>query len=80
MLYSDSWFYAIWFPVSPCSRITYSEVEAFLEKQYTMITMYKSITTSQFKKISLTGSHLIFTKKEYADQFDPMQVFFNLKK
>ena len=50
----------------------YSEVTAFLMKDSTTITVYKSIVTSTNQTISLTGSHLIYGRKCSTDNFAAM--------
>ena len=58
--------------VSEDGKLTYSKVTAFLKKWPSMISMYKSITTLGNKTISISGNHLIYTKKDKNDKFNPM--------
>ena len=53
-------------------KISYSEVRTFLMKDYSVINMYKSITTSMNRTITLTGNHLIYAKIDKGNQFYPM--------
>ena len=43
-------------------RHEHSEIRVFLEQLPTVTTMYKSITTSNNKTISLSKNHLIYTR------------------
>ena len=52
--------------------IVYSEVKSFLDKQSAPVSMYKSITTSNNKTITLSGSHLIYARKTLDVKFIPM--------
>ena len=52
--------------------VTYSEVRAFLEKDFTVITKYKSLTTIWNETLTLTGNHLIYGRKNCTDKFNPM--------
>ena len=66
-------FYLVFFNVVLSSgTVTYSEVRAFLEKELTVITKYKSITTIWNETLTLTGNHLIYARKNCTDKFDPM--------
>ena len=58
--------------VSSDGRITYSEIQTFMEKEHVMSIKYKSMATSLNKTISLTGSHLIYARKNVMDKFFPM--------
>ena len=58
--------------VSPDGTIEFSEVRTFLEKKVEVTNTYKSITTSRNNTISLTGNHLIYTKKSHIDKFVAM--------
>ena len=60
-------------------RIKYSEVTAFLQKQQDMAAMYLSITTLSNKTITLSESHLIYTRKNSRDKFNTRHVFSTLK-
>ena len=57
--------------VSSAGIVTYSEVTSFLKKQPNIMTEYKSITTLN-GTITLTGNHLVYARKVFADQFNPM--------
>ena len=57
--------------VSSTGTITYSEVRAFLKKWPNILTQYKSIVTMK-ETITLTDDHLIYARKNSADQFTPM--------
>ena len=50
-------------------KISYSEVRTFLTKDSSVINMFKSITTSMNRTITLTGNHLIYAKNGNANQF-----------
>ena len=50
----------------------YSEVKTFLTKAPSVIDMYKLITTSLNKTISLTGSHLLYVRKANTEKFSQM--------
>ena len=52
--------------------VIYSEVRAFLEKDFTVITKYKSLTTIWNETLTLTGNHLIYGRKNCTDKFNPM--------
>ena len=52
--------------------VTYSEIRTFMEKQPTVITTYKTITTSSNNTIRLSGNHLIYARKFPTEQFYPM--------
>ena len=54
--------------VSALGVTTYSEVRTFLQKR-SSISMYKSLTTDMNVTISLTGNHLIYTRKNEMDIF-----------
>ena len=57
--------------VSSNGTITHIKITAFLKKQPNLITNYKSIETGN-KTLILTGNHLIFARKGFADFFNPM--------
>ena len=50
----------------------YSNVRAFLWRKHNLDSMYKSITISSNRTISLTGNHLIYTRKRGANKFSAM--------
>ena len=60
--------------VSSNGVIGFSEVRGFLKKQETVIYTYKSIRTSKNITITLTGNHLIYVQKSYAEKFIPLLV------
>ena len=60
------------------SNLEYSEVRVFLEQKPTVTTMYKSITTSNNRTISLSKNHLIYLRKTSAERFNPLQVYFTI--
>ena len=51
----------------------YSEVRTFLKKQPNIFTYYKTIVTLN-AVLTLTENHLVYGRKSFADQFNPMQV------
>ena len=51
--------------------MTYSEVKAFLKKEQTVISQYKLIATMN-KTLTLSGDHLVYTRKRLVDRFYPM--------
>ena len=65
-------FPSIYHSVSSEGRLQYSEVRTFLQKQDSVIGVYRSITTSGNSTISLSGNHLIHAKKISNDKFTPM--------
>ena len=60
--------------VSVDGSMTYSEIRGFMKKQNSMVTMYKSVTTSSNKVIQLSGNHLIYGRKTSTGEFNPMYV------
>ena len=58
--------------VTTGGRIIYSEVRTFMKKQADMILKFKSITTYPDKILTLTGNHLVYARKTYNDNFNPM--------
>ena len=60
------------FSVSADGKLTYSKLTTFLKKRSSMNSMYRSITTFRNKTISLSGNHLIYSKKNENDKFNPM--------
>ena len=57
--------------VSSTGTIFYSEVRAFLEKQPHIVNQYKSIATAN-AELTVTGSHLVYARKNFEDQFKPL--------
>ena len=57
-------------------QVTYSYIDTFLHKQHNVAIMYKSIRTSLNETITLTGSHLIYSRKSFTDKFNEMYVSF----
>ena len=57
--------------VSPTGAVIYSELKTFLKKQPDVITTYKSIATAN-ETIILTRNHLLYTRENLDDQFNPM--------
>ena len=53
-------------------EVIYSEVRTFLERQPSIITKYKSITTFGNKTLTLTGNRLVYARRNSGDQFNPM--------
>ena len=53
-------------------RTQFNEVTAFLQRDHGMTGIYISITTSSNKTITLSGSHLIYTRKVGKDKFNVM--------
>ena len=51
-------------------RLKYSEVRAVLHRTPNVITVYKSITTQGNRTISLSGNHLVYTRKSHHDKFN----------
>ena len=58
--------------VSSEGTVTYSKVVTFLNQQQTVTIDYKSIGTALNKTITLSGSHLIFSRKSVTEDFNPM--------
>ena len=56
--------------VSSGGRLTYSRVKAFQKKQYSMTSVYKSISTSSNNTITLSENHLIYTRKNCINKFN----------
>ena len=65
-------YYLYFDTVSSHDELTYSEVKLFLVKEFDVVTEYKTITTSSNRTISLSGNHLIFSRKADCDKFYPM--------
>ena len=60
------------YSVGPIGRVTFSEVRGFMKRRDAVTTMYKSISTSLDKTISLSGEHLIYAMKSVYDKFKRM--------
>ena len=60
------------FPVSLDGTTRYSRVMAFLKNQHFTTNTYQSISISSNKSINLSGDHLIYARKGYAEKFYPM--------
>ena len=58
--------------VSSAGRLMYSKLRTFLKKQNATVLKYKSIATSVNNTITLTGNHLIYGRKSFTDEFNPM--------
>ena len=58
--------------VLPSGSVSYSQVTSFMKKQQVITRMYISITTSWNNTLSLSGNHLIYTRKSYMEKFMPM--------
>ena len=58
--------------MTPDGSIRFSEVRAFVHKDDTRVTEYWSITTMANYTIALSGEHLIYTRRSYKDNFNPM--------
>ena len=54
----------------------YSEVKAFLTKEESVASGYRSITTLTKKTIQLSSNHLLYTRRSSSDKFAPMQVYY----
>ena len=54
------------------AKVTYTEVRAFLKYSPDTINKFKSITTSQNKTITLTEYHLLYARKGYYGNFNPV--------
>ena len=50
--------------------LKYSEVTAFLQRQHSVVTQYKSITTLSNETITVSPSHLIYTRENINDKFE----------
>ena len=71
LLKSVAYVFYISYLVSVSGNIKYSEVKAFQDKKPNMLTQYKSITVGN-ETLILTGNHLVYARKNIADQFNPM--------
>ena len=56
--------------VSSGGRLTYGKVKAFQKKQYSMTSVYKSISTSSNNTITLSENHLIYARKNCRNKFN----------
>ena len=59
-------------PVSSEGSLIYSEVTAFMKKTHTVTSTYMLITTVLNSTLSLTGEHLLHTRKRFTDKFNIM--------
>ena len=50
----------------------YSEVITFMKNKDSVMTMYKEITTSLNKTITLSPDHLLYARRSAATMFNPM--------
>ena len=66
----------LWHLVSLSGHIVNSEIRSFMKKQPEVMTIYRSITTTLNKTISLTGSHLIYARQTTSGKFNPMWVWY----
>ena len=57
--------------VTSTGSVTYSEITAFIKKEPNLITHYKTITTAN-ETLTLTGNHLIYARRSFGCQFNPM--------
>ena len=57
--------------VSSTGELTCSEVTTFLKKKRDTVTLYKSTVTVN-ETLSLTGNHLVYARKTFDYQFNPM--------
>ena len=64
-------------PVSLDGSVMYSKVKAFMKEVRSMVSMYKSITTSTNETNRISGNHLIYTRKHDALMFNPQYVLFS---
>ena len=60
------------------SEVIYGEVRAFLKIQPDAIVSYKTIKTLWNQTLSLSGNHLIYTRKSGQGIFTPMLVSINI--
>ena len=51
-------------------RLKYSKVSRFLQKQHNVTAMYRIISILSNDTITLTDSHLIYTRKSINDKFN----------
>ena len=58
--------------VSATGKMTYNEVRTFLKKDSLAMVRYKSITTSSNDSLTLSGDHLVFSRKSHNDEFNSM--------
>ena len=59
------------YSVSLGGSVTYSKVRTFLKKQHMVTNMYKQIITLN-NTISLSENHLIYTRSNWMEKFNPM--------
>ena len=64
--------------VSSVGTVTYSEVRTFLKKQPNIMTQYMSILTMN-ATLAVTGNHLIYSRKTYAEELIPRHVTPSIK-
>ena len=65
-------FITIYYIVSAFGVVTYSEVRTFFHKSKGSTSMYKLLTTDMNNTISLSGNHLIYTRKNEMDTFNAL--------
>ena len=58
--------------VSASGRLIYSEITSFMEREHFTTNMYKLLTTSYNKTISLSENHLIYARQTSMYKFMPM--------
>ena len=58
--------------VSSTGNVIFSEVKTFLMRQTSVISMYKSLTTSRNDTIILSDTHLLYAIKSSDEKFHPM--------
>ena len=59
--------------VSSSGTVTYSDVRTFLKKQPNIMIQYKSIVMLN-GTLAITGNHLIYARKTFAEELNPMYV------
>ena len=69
--YSHFTYLLLFHVVSSSGAVIYSEVRAFLKKQSSIVTQYRSITTVD-GTLTLTGNHLLYVQKSLEQTFNPM--------
>ena len=57
---------------SSTGTVTYSTVRVFLKKRSFVTNVYKSFLTSGNRTITLSGNHLIYSRKTTMEKFYPM--------
>ena len=60
------------FMILHSAGVEYSEVITFMKNKGTVLTMYKEITTSLNKTISLSPDHLLYARRNATGIFNPM--------